>query len=105
MQLVNEKFWVSVSSMPSRERPYHHGNLSRALLDAAAELIADVGPSQVSLRELARRTGVSNAAPVHHFGDKAGLYRACVDAMYDEFEAGRPALAPADVEEIGRAHV
>lgn len=76
MQLVNEKFWVSVSSMPSRERPYHHGNLSRALLDAAAELIADVGPSQVSLRELARRTGVSNAAPVHHFGDKAGLFTA-----------------------------
>lgn len=76
MQLVNEKFWVIVSLMASRERPYHHGNLSRALLDAAAELVAEVGPSQVSLREIARRTGVSNAAPVHHFGDKAGLFTA-----------------------------
>jgi AcrR family transcriptional regulator len=58
------------------ERPYHHGNLARALLDAAAEVIADVGAGQMSLREVARRAGVSNAAPVHHFGDKAGLFTA-----------------------------
>ncbi len=59
---------------PSAERPYHHGNLRRVLLDTAIELLGEVGPSQLSLRELARRTGVSNAAPVHHFGDKAGLF-------------------------------
>jgi AcrR family transcriptional regulator len=57
-------------------RPYHHGDLPRALLEAAVEAIAEVGPAAVSLRELARRAGVSHAAPTHHFGDKAGLLTA-----------------------------
>jgi AcrR family transcriptional regulator len=62
--------------MAGPERPYHHGNLAQALLLGAAEVIAEVGPSQMSLREVARRSGVSSAAPVHHFGDKAGLLTA-----------------------------
>jgi AcrR family transcriptional regulator len=57
-------------------RPYHHGDLPRVLLEAAVEAIAEVGPGAVSLRELARRAGVSHAAPAHHFGDKAGLLTA-----------------------------
>jgi AcrR family transcriptional regulator len=57
-------------------RPYHHGDLPRVLLEAAVEAVAEVGPAAVSLRELARRTGVSHAAPAHHFGDKAGLLTA-----------------------------
>jgi AcrR family transcriptional regulator len=57
-------------------RPYHHGDLRRALLDAAVQAILEVGPVAVSLRDLARRTGVSHAAPAHHFGDKAGLLTA-----------------------------
>jgi AcrR family transcriptional regulator len=57
-------------------RPYHHGDLPQALLEAAVEAIAEVGPAAVSLRDLARRTGVSHAAPAHHFGDKAGLLTA-----------------------------
>jgi AcrR family transcriptional regulator len=57
-------------------RPYHHGDLPRVLLEAAVEAIAEVGPAAVSLRELARRAGVSHAAPAHHFGDKAGLLTA-----------------------------
>jgi AcrR family transcriptional regulator len=55
---------------------YHHGDLRRALLDAAADEIGAVGVSALSLRELARRTGVSHAAPAHHFGDKTGLFTA-----------------------------
>jgi AcrR family transcriptional regulator len=62
---------------PSKDaRPYHHGDLRRALLEAAVEAIAEAGPAAVSLRDLARRTGVSHAAPAHHFGDKAGLLTA-----------------------------
>jgi len=57
-------------------RPYHHGDLPRALLDAAVQAILEVGPAAVSLRDLARRAGVSHAAPAHHFGDKAGLLTA-----------------------------
>ncbi|ROT32116.1 TetR/AcrR family transcriptional regulator [Micromonospora sp. HM5-17] len=57
-------------------RPYHHGDLRRALLAAAAEAIEEAGPAALSLRDLARRAGVSHAAPAHHFGDKAGLLTA-----------------------------
>jgi AcrR family transcriptional regulator len=58
------------------KRPYHHGDLRRVLLDAALQAIASDGPSNLSLRELARRAGVSHAAPAHHFGDKVGLLTA-----------------------------
>jgi len=56
--------------------PYHHGNLRRALLTAAVAAIEESGPTGLSLRDLARRAGVSHAAPAHHFGDKAGLLTA-----------------------------
>jgi AcrR family transcriptional regulator len=57
-------------------RPYHHGDLRSVLLKAAAQEITRVGVAQLSLRELARRAGVSHAAPAHHFGDKTGLLTA-----------------------------
>ena len=57
-------------------RRYHHGNLRSALLAASVEEIASVGTAGVSLRALARRAGVSHAAPAHHFGDKRGLFTA-----------------------------
>lgn len=44
------------------ERPYHHGDLRRAILHAALDVIAADGPSALSLRDLARRAGVSHAA-------------------------------------------
>ncbi|OZM82671.1 TetR/AcrR family transcriptional regulator [Pseudonocardia sp. MH-G8] len=56
--------------------PYHHGDLRRALLDTALEAIGEHGPAAVSLRDVARRAGVSHAAPTHHFRDKAGLLTA-----------------------------
>jgi AcrR family transcriptional regulator len=55
---------------------YHHGGLRSALLEAAAQEITAVGVARLSLRELARRAGVSHAAPAHHFGDKTGLLTA-----------------------------
>jgi AcrR family transcriptional regulator len=63
-------------------RPYHHGDLRRELLRQAAGMIEEVGPAHVSLRELARRAGVSHAAPAHHFGDKAGLLTAIATEGY-----------------------
>lgn len=56
--------------------PYHHGDLRRAVLDAAVAAITEHGPAGISLRDLARRAGVSHAGPVHHFGDKAGVLTA-----------------------------
>ncbi|MEV6180723.1 TetR/AcrR family transcriptional regulator [Streptomyces sp. NPDC052016] len=58
------------------DRPYHHGDLRRAILTAALDVIAADGPSGLSLRDLARRAGVSHAAPAHHFKDRTGLLTA-----------------------------
>ncbi|MEU3086383.1 TetR/AcrR family transcriptional regulator [Streptomyces massasporeus] len=72
---------MSSSKTPADEkkpadRPYHHGDLRRAILGAALDVIAADGPSALSLRDLARRAGVSHAAPAHHFKDRAGLLTA-----------------------------
>ncbi len=64
-------------------RPYHHGDLRRAVLNAAVTAITESGPAGVSLRDLARRAGVSHAAPAHHFGDKAGLLTAVAAEGYN----------------------
>jgi AcrR family transcriptional regulator len=54
-------------------KPYHHGDLRRELIRHALAEITENGVAALSLRELARRAGVSHAAPAHHFGDKTGL--------------------------------
>jgi AcrR family transcriptional regulator len=57
----------------SRRGTYHHGDLKRALTDAALQLVQEKGPKGFTLREVARRAGVSAAAPYRHFADKAQL--------------------------------
>ncbi|HEX2115558.1 MAG TPA: TetR/AcrR family transcriptional regulator [Alphaproteobacteria bacterium] len=54
-------------------RPYHHGNLPEALAAAAEALVRERGVHAFSLRECARRAGVTHSAPGHHFGDITGL--------------------------------
>jgi AcrR family transcriptional regulator len=68
-------------------RPYHHGDLPRVLLDTAIQAILEVGPAAVSLRDLARRAGVSHAAPAYHFGDKAGLLTAVATDGFERLAA------------------
>ena len=88
-------------------RPYHHGDLRRALLEAALQAIAEVGPAAVSLRDLARRTGVSHAAPAHHFGDKAGLLTAVATDGFRRLAAtlSQTYQATGDFLEVGVAYV
>jgi AcrR family transcriptional regulator len=57
-------------------RPYHHGDLRRALLDAAEAILDRHGVAALTLRAAAREAGVSHAAPTHHFGDLTGLLTA-----------------------------
>ena len=54
-------------------RPYHHGNLSHALVLAGRRILETHGPAALSLRAVAREAGVSPAAPYHHFKDKGEL--------------------------------
>lgn len=68
-------------------RPYHHGHLPAARLEAVAELIREGGMEAVTLRAVARRVGVSHAAPAHHFGDKSGLLAAFGRQGFDRFTA------------------
>src|SRR5678816_810946 len=64
-------------------RPYHHGDLRRALVDAARRVLEAEGPSALSLRAVAREAGVSPAAPYHHFKDKAELLDAVAQQGWD----------------------
>jgi AcrR family transcriptional regulator len=87
-------------------RPYHHGDLRQAVLTAAIAVLGESGPTQLSLRDLARRAGVSHAAPAHHFGDKAGLLTAVAAQGYqlaDTLTAARQRSA--DFLEVGVAYV
>ena len=67
--------------------PYHHGDLPNALRCAAADVIAEKGLGHFSLREVARRAGVSHAAPAHHFGDTTGLLTSLAVQGFDHLAA------------------
>lgn len=73
--------------MAVTERSYHHGDLNHTLRMSAADLIAERGAGNFSLRELARRAGVSHAAPAHHFGDVTGLLTAVATDAFTHLHA------------------
>jgi AcrR family transcriptional regulator len=87
------------------------GDLRRALLEAAVATLDERGADGLSLREVARRAGVSHAAPAHHFNDKAGLLTAVATEgfgmLVTYLAAARPGGAgqPADqLAALGRAY-
>lgn len=83
-------------------RPYHHGDLRAALLAAAEAELAERGVEGFSLRQVARRAGVSHAAPAHHFGDVQGLLTALAAEGFRQFlaaQAAREAQAADDPAE------
>jgi len=84
-------------------RPYHHGDLRRAILSAALDVITAEGPSALSLRDLARRAGVSHAAPAHHFKDRTGLLTAIAAEGYELLAAALDAAD--DLRDAGVRYV
>jgi AcrR family transcriptional regulator len=98
-------------------KPYHHGNLRAALVEAGAELARTAGPDGVVLREVARRTGVSHNAAYRHFADRDELLGEIATLASDQLEqamqrrldavtATDPALrARTRLRETGRAYV
>ncbi len=75
---------------------YHHGNLKSALIEAADAIIRDRGIEGFSLREAARRAGVSIGAPAHHFGSANGLLTEVALLGYESLGEALNATAPTD---------
>ena len=75
--------------MAVRKRPktYHHGDLREALVLAAVELLEEKGLASFTLRECARRAGVSHAAPAHHFATAADLLAEIAARGFERFVA------------------
>ncbi|MDQ0644906.1 TetR/AcrR family transcriptional regulator [Microbacterium murale] len=96
-------------------QPYHHGDLRRTLLHAAAAHIETDGVESLSLRQLARDAGVSHAAPSRHFRDKQALLDALAEDGFHRLGASLAAAAQGDsrskaaaraqFEALGRAYV
>ena len=90
---------------------YHHGDLRKALLEAAEAVLAERGVEGFTLRECARRAGVSHAAPAHHFGDVTGLLTALAALGFETLTASmREARAGVEdprerLRAIGRGYV
>ena len=69
----------------SGRKPYHHGNLRQALVDATAALIQETGPLAFTLTEAARRAGVSPAAPYRHFKGRDDLLEEVARQGFEDF--------------------
>ena len=88
-----------ISYAAPERAPYHHGALHQALLGAAEAELAETGLEAFSLRRVAKRAGVSHAAPAHHFGDAGGLLTALAAEGFRQFIAAmdaQEALAASD---------
>lgn len=89
---------------------YHHGDLRKALLEAAAALLAAEGAGAVGMREIARRAGVSHAAPYRHYASREALLADLARSGFERLNRRFAALpAPAEPErrfvEMARAYV
>lgn len=77
--------------MPKTKTPrrtgYHHGNLREALIEAALQLVKEGGPESVSVREAAKRAGVSPGAPFRHFNNKTALMTAVAEQAMGQFRS------------------
>lgn len=93
-------------------RGYHHGNLSEALIQAALDLIAEVGPAGFSFAEVSRAVGVSPAAPYRHFRDRDALMANIAERGFERFadelarawDEGRPEPRAA-FKNVGQAYL
>jgi AcrR family transcriptional regulator len=96
---------------PATPQPYHHGDLRRVLIDTALEMVTEEQNWTFSLREVARRAGVSHQAPYNHFPEKQDLLGAVAVVGFERLRDGMlRATAGADapeaiVEAIGRTYV
>ncbi|BEU25697.1 TetR/AcrR family transcriptional regulator [Paraburkholderia caribensis] len=74
---------------PSKKSSWHHGNLREEMVRRGLELLELRGAADLSLREVARLAGVSQTAPMHHFGDKEGMLAAIASEGFRQLMAER----------------
>jgi AcrR family transcriptional regulator len=101
---------VSTSEPVQPRSDYHHGDLRRALVAAALELVAGEGAEALSLREVARRARVSHNAPYRHFPSRAALLAAVAAAGFEALAAtlaavGERGTAAARLRALGKAYI
>ena len=82
---------------------YHHGDLAHALESAAMELLGEQPAQSISLREVARRAGVSHNAPYHHFGDRTQLLKVLAERSMTQLVGQVRAVLAASSEPAERA--
>lgn len=80
--------------MSTSKATYHHGDLRAALVHAAMELLEESGEADLSLRAVARRAGVSAAAPYRHYADREALVSAVAAVGYRELAQRLAAAHP-----------
>ncbi len=73
--------------MDKKSSSFHHGNLRAALLQAAFEILDESGPDAITIREVARRSGVSHAAPVNHFRNRTELLTVVATMLFRELDS------------------
>lgn len=85
------------------ERPYHHGDLRRVVIETAMAMLQEEKGWQFTLREVARRAGVSHAAPYKHFPDKAALLAELALIGFDRLREALMAAQPASASNLREA--
>jgi len=96
---------VSTRDQDAPARPYHHGDLRAALLAAAAQLLAEGGLAAISLREVARRAGVSHNAPYRHFPDRDSLLAALAAQAFHDLADWTRASGAEGLAALGQRYV
>jgi AcrR family transcriptional regulator len=90
-------------SRTKRRSDYHHGDLRRALIDAALPLLKEGGPKALTLRAVARAAGVSQTAPYRHFADRAALIAAIAEEGFTRLHQELVKVATHPARTLGKA--
>ncbi len=95
-----------------KPKPYHHGDLRHTLIQTGLEMLSEGGAASLDLRKVARRAGVSHAAPYRHFADKQALVASINEEGFRRLAEGIqsvlrevPSNAFAQLQAIGRTYV